>query len=83
MWVDESIWGHRLHDEQSPWLVFLEFMNVFFHEDINGSAFTETSGYNTLSYRPYKRLYLRNILFNNPNRSSTSKSCIFNDCNLL
>lgn len=66
MWVDEAIWGHRLHDEQSPWLVFLEFLNVFFHEDSNGSAFTETDGYNTLSYRPYKRLYLRYILFNNP-----------------
>ena len=20
MWIDEAIWGHRLHDEQSPWL---------------------------------------------------------------
>jgi hypothetical protein len=23
MWVDEQIWGHRLHDEQSPWLTVL------------------------------------------------------------
>ena len=28
MWVDEAIWGHRLHDEQTPWLAFLEFLNV-------------------------------------------------------
>jgi hypothetical protein len=29
MWVDEAIWGHRLYDEQLPWFVFLEFLNVF------------------------------------------------------
>jgi hypothetical protein len=66
MWVDEAIWGHRLHDEQSPWLVFLEFLNIFSYENSNGSAFTERKGFNTLCYQPYKRLYLRNILFNNP-----------------
>jgi hypothetical protein len=25
MWVDEAIWGHRLYDEQLPWMVLLEF----------------------------------------------------------
>lgn len=28
MWVDEQIWGHRLWDSESPWLLFLEFLNV-------------------------------------------------------
>ena len=28
MWVDEAIWGHRLYDEQTPWLALLEFLNV-------------------------------------------------------
>lgn len=65
MWVDEAIWGHRLHDEQTPWLVYLEFLNVFCYEDSEGRVFEE-SGYNTLKYCPAKRLYLRNILFNNP-----------------
>ena len=23
-WIDEAIWGHRLHDEQTPWLTLLE-----------------------------------------------------------
>ena len=23
MWVDEAIWGHRLYDEQMPWIVSL------------------------------------------------------------
>ncbi|MEI6034198.1 MAG: hypothetical protein WCS65_07975 [Verrucomicrobiae bacterium] len=66
MWVDEAIWGHRLYDEQLPWMVFLEFLNVFSYEDDKGRAFTEPGGLNTLKYRAAHRLHLRNILFNNP-----------------
>ena len=66
MWVDEAIWGHRLYDEQLPWFVFLEFLNVFTHEDGKGRAFDEQGKPNELKYRAAHRLYLRNILFNNP-----------------
>lgn len=66
LWLDEDIWGHRLHDEQSPWLAYLEFLNVLAYEESQGRAFTEPDGLNRLLYRPAKRLYLRNILFNNP-----------------
>lgn len=66
MWIDEAIWGHRYHDEQNPWLIFLEFMNVFLHEEQKGRAFEEVGGLNTLKYRPARRLFLRNLLFNNP-----------------
>jgi hypothetical protein len=66
MWVDEAIWGHRLYDEQLPWLVFLEFLNVFAYEDAKGRAFDEQGKPNELKYRAAHRLYLRNILFNNP-----------------
>jgi len=66
MWVDEAIWGHRLYDEQLPWFVFLEFLNVLHHEADKGRAFTEPAGFNTLKYRARRRLHLRNILFNNP-----------------
>ena len=66
MWVDEAIWGHRLYDEQLPWMVFLEFLNVFHYELDKGRAFEEPNGLNTLKYRAAHRLYLRNILFNNP-----------------
>jgi hypothetical protein len=66
MWVDETIWGHRLYDEQLPWMVFLEFLNVFHHEADKGRAFAEPAGLNTLKYRAAHRLHLRNILFNNP-----------------
>lgn len=66
MWVDEAIWGHRLYDEQLPWMVFLEFLNVFYHESDKARALTEVGGLNLLKYRAAHRLYLRNILFNNP-----------------
>jgi hypothetical protein len=65
MWIDEAIWGHRLYDEQTPWLVFLEFLNVLTHETVANRALTEPNGYNTLVYCPAQRLPLRNVLFNN------------------
>jgi hypothetical protein len=69
MWVDEAIWGHRLYDEQSPWMVFLEFLNVFHYELAKGRAFEEPTGLNTLKYQAAQRLHLRNILFNDPHLS--------------
>ncbi|MEC0238376.1 hypothetical protein P4H66_00630 [Paenibacillus dokdonensis] len=65
MWVDEAIWGHRLYDEQTPWLCFMEFLNVLQAEQDVGRAFFEAEP-NKLAYLPQSRLYLRNILFNNP-----------------
>lgn len=65
LWVDEAIWGHRLHDEQTPWLAFLEFMGVLRAEAVQGRTLKEEAP-NTLSYRPQHQLKLRNILFNNP-----------------
>ncbi len=66
MWVDEAIWGHRMYDEQTPWLIYLEFLNVFVYQDSLGRAFEEPDGFNKLVYKPERRLYLRNILFNYP-----------------
>lgn len=65
MWVDEAIWGHRLYNEQTPWLCFMEFLNVLQAELDAGRAFFEEIP-NNLVYVPKSRLYLRNILFNNP-----------------
>ncbi|TPJ81878.1 hypothetical protein FJ434_20455 [Mesorhizobium sp. B2-5-13] len=64
-WVDEAIWGHRLHDEQSPWLILLEFLGVLRSESLAGRALTEVE-FNKLSYRPQTQLRLRNVIFNNP-----------------
>jgi hypothetical protein len=58
-WIDEQIWGHRLYDEQTPWLTFLEFMTVFqFAPGLDMPV--------DLKYRPQRQLRLRNIVFNNP-----------------
>src|SRR3954470_9357681 len=65
MWVDEQIWGHRLWDSESPWLLFLEFLNVAQACHRARRLFDEQGAYNTLVYHPYKRMHLRNILFNN------------------
>jgi hypothetical protein len=65
MWVDEDIWGHRLYDEQTPWMTFLEFLGILQSEFRDNRAFQESEP-NQLRYKAYWRLYLRNILFNNP-----------------
>lgn len=65
MLVDEEIWGHRIYNEQTPWLCFLEFIGVLYSEYKENRAFIENEP-NTLGYIPQHRLYLRNILFNNP-----------------
>ncbi|MGA9790367.1 MAG: hypothetical protein WBQ43_06715 [Terriglobales bacterium] len=69
LWVDEAIWGHRLYDEQVPWLTFLEFLTVLRGEWRNDRAFKEPNGPNHLQYPTQHFLYLRNVLFNNPTLS--------------
>lgn len=64
-WVDEAIWGHRLYNEQTPWLCFMEFLTVLNSRIEEDKAFDEDES-NGFSYSANKRLYLRNILFNNP-----------------
>ena len=69
MWLDEAIWGHMLYDEQGPWLIYLEFLNVLLDQQRKGKAFTEPDGMNRLKYWAAWRLELRNILYNNPKLS--------------
>lgn len=64
-WLDEQIWGHRIWDNQTPWLLFLEFLIVAEACFREGRLFDERGVYFPLEFRPYRRLYLRNILFNN------------------
>lgn len=78
MWVDEAIWGHRLYDEQTPWLCFMEFINVLQSEHEAGRAFVEVEP-NKLAYLPKSRLYLRNILFNNPQLSLIASRYKYDD----
>ena len=64
-WLDEQIWGHRLWDAQTPWLLFLEFLSVAEACYRDGKLLDEGQKYYPLVFRPYKRMYLRNLLFNN------------------
>lgn len=68
--VDESIWGHRLYDEQLPHLIFLEFLGILASQ--REHALTETSG--QVSYKPQRQLRLRGVLFNNPYIASIAAS---------
>lgn len=65
LWVDEAIWGHRLHDEQLPWLTLLECLGVAYAEFKKDRAFAEPIEH-LLKYTPLAQLRLRNVLFNNP-----------------
>jgi len=65
MWVDEQIWGHRLWDSQSSWLLFLEFLNVAEACYRDGRLLDERGLYYPLAFKPFQRMTLRNILFNN------------------
>ena len=64
MWLDEQIWGHRLWDAQSPWLLFLEFLNVAEGMHRKGQLLDEGGDSPRLVFLPHRRLHLRNILFN-------------------
>lgn len=63
-WLEEQFWGHRLWDQQSPWLVFLEFLNVAESAYRSQSLFDAAKSRYPFSYHPYLRLHLRNIMFN-------------------
>ena len=66
MWLEEAHYGHRLWDQQSPWLVFLEFLCVANSAHQAGTMFDfEHSKYSAFEFTAYGRIHLRNILFNN------------------
>ena len=64
-WVEEAIWGHRLWYRETPWLLFLEFLNIAeaFHQQ--GALFVADLSTPLVLHRFHQRIALRNILFNN------------------
>ena len=69
LWADEAIWGHRFYDDQTPWLVLLEFLAVFQSRYKAGRAFRESVTGDSHERFPYyvPRLKpLRQLVFNNP-----------------
>lgn len=64
IWFSEQIWGHRLYS-QSPWLIFLEFLTVASSCYRDGNLLDEKGNYYPLNFKPNRRMFLRNILWNN------------------
>lgn len=69
VWVDEAIWGHRFYNDQTPWLVFLEFLAVFRARNAEGRAFFESRSnddHEEFYYQVPRLIPLRELIFSNP-----------------
>ena len=64
-WLDEKIFGHRFYDDQTPWLVLLEFLAVYLSRRRDGAALVEPprdGRHESISYAIPGRLPLRRVL---------------------
>lgn len=69
VWVDEAIWGHRFYNDQTPWLVFLEFLSIFQSREAEEKALKEVcrdDAHETFTYHIPRLIPLRQLVFNNP-----------------
>ena len=69
LWADEAIWGHRFHNDQTPWLVLAEFMAVFLSRHRDGRALKEDrqgDQHEHFTYHIPRLMGLRKVVFNNP-----------------
>lgn len=67
VWAEEALFGHRLWPRQTPWLLFLEFLNVaeaFYRMDPD-AAFSPRPPDTMHPYKMRFRLGLRAVLFSN------------------
>jgi len=68
-WTDERLFGHRFHNEQTPWIVLLEFLAVFRSRFDQGQALQESRGegvHEEVRYDIARFPHLRYLVFNNP-----------------
>ena len=82
MWVDERIWGHRFHNEQTPWLVLLEFFAVFQARYLEGCALSENRAngkHEEVKYNIPKQEPLRFLVFNNPSLRHIERNFVGNE----
>ena len=70
MWLEEKFWGHRLWDQQSPWLTFLEFLCAAASAHRADHLFDFEKSQFPSEYIAFGRVHLRNILFNNEQQIS-------------
>ena len=69
VWVDEAIWGHRFYNDQTPWLVLLEFLAIFRSRQAEGTALNEKRAnglHESFEYSVPRLIPLRHLVFNNP-----------------
>jgi hypothetical protein len=69
LWAEEAIWGHRFYDDQTPWLVVLEFLNVVTCRSGQGAAFQESfssEDHEIVRYDMSRLSPVRFLVFNNP-----------------
>ena len=66
-WVEEALFGHRLWPRQTPWLLFLEFLNVAeaYHREDPDTLFAPLPPDTMHPFKMRFRLGLRAILFSN------------------
>ncbi|QEG02392.1 hypothetical protein Mal15_65130 [Stieleria maiorica] len=64
-WVEEQIWGHRIWDNQTPWLMFLELLGIADYAHSTGKLLDESGKFYPLIFHPQRRMMLRNVLYNN------------------
>jgi len=64
-WVEEKIWGHRIWDNQTPWLMFLELLGIADYAHDKATLLDENGKYYPLVFHPQRRMMLRNVLYNN------------------
>lgn len=65
LWLEEAIFGHRLWARQTPWLLFLEFLNVAEAHHRDGRLLEPTDPETSAPYSLRWRMGLRSILFDN------------------
>lgn len=73
-WVEEGIWGHRLWHRQTPWLLFLECLNIAEAAHRQNDLLTPHSSLQSIGYRLHQRHILRNLVFNNPSLCTIADS---------
>lgn len=81
VWVDEAIWGHRFYNDQTPWLVLLEFLAVFRSRNAQGKALKESFSAKThesFSYTIPRLIPPRELIFNNPHLYHIQSSALSN-----
>lgn len=73
--VDESIWGHRLYDEQLPHLTVLEFLGIL-ASNIDKPLQAPDTQDGVIKFQPQRQVRLRALLFNNPYVAAIAESSI-------